>query len=137
MDRGPNLDKLINQPTLDDIMFAMLVLNLTEGKVWANYQGFKDFFDDLRSNPLESSPSHITDIINRTYEREIDHSMTRVSGLSGLVSYICEVGNDYWYIDTDQADQAMRHFDRMGHRDQAALTEIARRYGEYLQKIGR
>jgi hypothetical protein len=124
--------------TLDDIMTVMLIKNLNKQKeVWANYQSFKDFFTALKEDPKEWATKQVRDIINDlSIVPDIDHCMTRVSGLSGVFSYYAYVGSSYWRINASVKD-SLRFYRRMRLQDRSSLDEISRRYGEHLRNLGR
>lgn len=123
--------------TLDDLVITVAVLNLKDGKAWMNYAGLKQFFQSLSEEP-DRWPITIAQVVQTAnFGANLDHSMTRLMGISGLVSYLCNTGDDYWYMEQGQVGNVMETYRQMGLKDQKAVVEIARLYGVHLAEIGR
>ena len=130
------LSELISMVTLDDIFIFMLVKNLKDSRVRANYQMLKEFFKELRFDPKEWASVQVREVLNRVCDDDIDHMLTRVLGLSGLCFFNVEIGNDFCHMNEQQVSIAIKYYDCLEREDKFSFDEITRRYNEQLARLG-
>ena len=130
------LTRLLRQPTLDDMLAYIFASNVRGGKVWANYQLLKDFYEQLKAVDEWNSGAVAAIIARVELTRDIDHCMTRL-GIGGLVSWTCDVGDDHFYMDEGQVDEVLKRISRMDSEIRADLEEISSLYHALLESVGR
>lgn len=133
---GDELTSLLRQPTLDDVLAYTLASNVKRGKVWANYQLLKDFFEQLKTTERWKTEAVAAIIARVELTRDIDRCLTRL-GIGGLVSWTRYAGDDHYYMDEGQIGEVLERFDRMNPEVQDDLEEIGSLYRQLLESRGR
>lgn len=128
-DLKDEIHELLSRLTFDDIMIYVLATNLHFGRVWANYQLLKDFFELLKTIDDWASEEVVRELDRLQIIPDIDHCLTRL-GIGGLFSWD---DTSYMYMNDLQHARALR-----GHgsyQDSSTLSDLRRISALYAEEL--